>query len=83
MEVNGENQLELFAFLKQLSSHEISRAEPPKDNHKNRDIRWNFAKFVVVNGKPMKRYAHDINPMGSEVERYIVSALREQAAKEL
>lgn len=72
LDVNGPNQHALFRFLKEAA---------PKDHGLPYDIRWNFGKFIVVNGQPVKRYAHDVSP--DDMERDIVTYLRKAHTGEL
>ncbi len=74
VEVNGPRALQLFQWLK---------AETPQDPQHSftHDTKWNFEKFLVVNGLPTKRFAHDHFPV--DFEKDIVQALRKAAASEL
>lgn len=52
IEVNGENQSELYSFLKSQ-----------KKGLMGSNIKWNFTKFLVDrNGKVIKRYAPQVKP---------------------
>lgn len=68
VEVNGENQHPFYAYLKTFC------ASPTADFRRqerlfytpfhNRDIRWNFEKFLVSkNGKPLMRYHPATRPL--------------------
>lgn len=53
--VNGADAHPLFKFLKHKLSGFITD-----------DIKWNFSKFLVVDGVPFKRYATTTSPFGME-----------------
>ena len=68
VDVNGPKASKLFQWLK---------AETPagaKPKGAEDDLRWNFEKHLVVNGKATRRYAHDFFP--EDMERDLVAALR-------
>lgn len=83
IEVNGENESPLFAFLKKEKGFEgfnlehpigkildemLSKADP--DYAKSADIKWNFTKFLVDGeGKVLKRYepTHDIKLIEQDI----------------
>jgi glutathione peroxidase-family protein len=58
--VNGHDASPLYSFLKTFSSDES-------------DIGWNFTKFLVVNGYPVKRYNSRISP--KKIEKDILPYL--------
>ena len=62
IDVNGENEHPLYTFLKQ----KVSRFG-------GKDIPWNYTKFLVVNGKPVKRYAPPQFPLSfeDEIKKYV------------
>lgn len=62
VEVNGKSAHPLFKYLKTHTPDSYGY-----------DIQWNFTKFLVVNGVPVRRYPHNINP--SVIEPDIVAAL--------
>lgn len=62
VDVNGEHAHPLFAFLKQKLAGFITA-----------DIKWNFTKFLVVDGVPFKRYGTSTSPF--DLEEDIVQAL--------
>ena len=78
IDVNGENELELFKYLKDNSPKEIvngiknkmamKAVEKISSTTKNEnDIKWNFTKFLVDhNGNVVKRYAPIEDPMVME-----------------
>lgn len=66
LEVNGEGADPLYKWLK---------------GDGGAPVRWNFAKWLVVNGQPTERYGHDVAP--NSLEKDIVQALRKAAAGEL
>jgi glutathione peroxidase len=58
-EVNGENTIPLYKFLKK---------QLPLETGSN-DIRWNFEKFLIdKNGTPFQRYAPNVKPETLEEE---------------
>lgn len=63
--MNGDNAHPLFKFLKSKLSGFI-----------NSDIKWNFSKFLIVDGVPFKRYATTTSPFSMEQD--IVQALHQQ-----
>lgn len=64
IDVNGENQHPLYAYLK----NNTPNADPE-------DIKWNFTKFLIgKDGQPIKRFESKVKP--SEIEMDVVSALK-------
>lgn len=61
IDVNGDGADPLFKWLKAASGD-------------GRDISWNFTKFLVVGGKEVKRYSHQVNP--SQIEEDIIYAIK-------
>jgi len=59
VEVNGPGTIELFRFLKERTGHT--------------EITWNFNKFLVVDGVPVKRYTGNVAPkkMESDISRLL------------
>ncbi|MFZ7121193.1 MAG: glutathione peroxidase [Eubacteriaceae bacterium] len=58
IEVNGENESELFSYLKSQ-----------KKGLFGSKIKWNFTKFLVdKNGKVVKRYAPTVKPKAIEMD---------------
>lgn len=68
IEVNGNNQLPLFSFLKRsCGSTRIGFSDKSRlyyDPIHIRDIRWNWEKFLIhpMTGLPMKRYDASFPP---------------------
>ncbi|KAJ0393246.1 hypothetical protein P43SY_007228 [Pythium insidiosum] len=62
IDVNGENAHPLFAYLQNKLPGFVSNA-----------IKWNFTKFLVVDGVPTTRYATTTSPLA--IEQDIVAAL--------
>ncbi len=62
IDVNGETADPLFKFLRDYTDRSA--------------IGWNFAKFLVVNGRPVKRYASKVSPSNieSEILKYLLPA---------
>lgn len=68
IDVNGENQHPLYAYLKsRCPSPQLEFADKerlmyvPQDS---KDLRWNFEKFLIdVEGKPRKRYRPEYFPL--------------------
>ena len=62
-DVNGDAAHPLFAFLKAATAGQAvpvppwSKAGLPAD-----DVQWNFTKWLVVDGKPTRRYSYDVAP---------------------
>ena len=66
-DVNGENALPLFAFLKQLKKID-------KDYKSTPDIKWNFTKFVIDRtGQVIARFEPTADM--KELEKCVVAAL--------
>ncbi|DAZ97153.1 TPA: hypothetical protein N0F65_004767 [Lagenidium giganteum] len=64
IDVNGENADALFTYLKTKLTGFVTN-----------DIKWNFTKFLIVNGEPFKRYATHTSPFS--IESDIVEALNQ------
>jgi glutathione peroxidase len=85
IDVNGENESELFTLLKnEIKEDEISGLKNKMAMKavekmsttckKDGDIKWNFTKFLVNReGKTVKRYSPTFNP--SDMEKDIVGLL--------
>lgn len=86
IEVNGENQAPLFAYLKEKAPFEgypIKEVGEQLDNihkeqktgfEKGNNIRWNFTKFLVSkDGKTIKRFESMVKP--EELEKDIEKML--------
>ena len=70
--VNGKDTREVYSFLKEKL--------PSEDGTK--DIRWNFAKFLVDHeGMPFKRYSPKTNPEDMAVDVEALLAKKEAATK--
>jgi glutathione peroxidase len=54
IDVNGPTAHPVYTYLREYSDHSA--------------IGWNFAKFIVVNGRPVKRFASKISPKKIESE---------------
>jgi glutathione peroxidase-family protein len=67
-EVNGFNTDPLFAWLKEAAPGYLMNT-----------VKWNFTKFLVVNGVPVKRYAP--NDEFADIERDVVAALEDVKKK--
>jgi glutathione peroxidase len=77
-DVNGENELELYTYLKeQIKDDKIDGVKNKlamkaikklsKTTKKDGDIKWNFTKFLVdKNGKVVERYSPTFNPKDME-----------------
>ena len=63
IDVNGKNQIPLYRYLKSQKKDFFSE-----------DIKWNFTKFLCVNGIPIKRYGPQINPLS--IENDIIQILK-------
>jgi glutathione peroxidase-family protein len=55
IKVNGPDAHPIYKFLKNFSQDST-------------EIGWNFVKFLVVNGYPVKRYAPRVNPKKIEAD---------------
>ena len=86
-DVNGENTIELFKYLKTQKGFEgfgngpkalamsVMLKSIDKDYKNNPEIKWNFTKFLVDrNGNVVERFepTHNMKDVMSKVERLIV-----------
>ncbi len=63
VDVNGENQIDLFKYLKEQ-----------KGSLFGKDIKWNFTKFLIDrNGNVVKRFAPNVDP--EKMESSIIKLL--------
>jgi len=64
VEVNGPNAHPLFEYLKvaTLGSEVKSAPWAPRGPGEEKEVQWNFSKWLVVNGVPTKRYDFDVDP---------------------
>ena len=84
-DVNGENELPLYTYLKGQIKEDIIKGvknklamkaikKISKSTQKEGDIRWNFTKFLVdKNGKVLKRYSPTFKPedMKEDIEKIL------------
>lgn len=64
VEVNGENAHPLFSWLKEKTSADSVKQAPwakAKPGHE-RDAQWNFSKWLLFRGVPVKRFDFDVEP---------------------
>ena len=84
VDVNGDNEIELYTYLKsQIKDEEVSgiknkvamkAIEKISSGKKDGDIKWNFTKFLVdKEGNVIKRYAPTTKP--SDIEKDIKNIL--------
>ena len=84
IDVNGDNEIELYTYLKnEIKDEEVKgiknkvamkAIEKISSGKKDGDIKWNFTKFLVdKNGKVIKRYAPTTKP--SDIEKDIKELL--------
>ena len=73
IEVNGGNTHPLYSYLK---SHATDSVPPAGWNPglPEKDIQWNFTKFLLINGHVVKRYSFDVTP--EQIESDIKMALQ-------
>eukprot|EP00300_Choanocystis_sp_HF-7_P035171 c48583_g1_i1.p1 GENE.c48583_g1_i1~~c48583_g1_i1.p1 ORF type:complete len:190 (+),score=56.28 c48583_g1_i1:23-571(+) len=84
IDVNGANTHPLYAYLKQTLGgvpcpveHELYQfLLGEKVDLANDEIKWNFEKFLIVNGRPIKRFEPTTSPntIKSEIEAALQSA---------
>lgn len=55
IDVNGINEIPLYKYLKNQ-----------KSDFWNKEIKWNFTKFLCSDGIPVKRYGPQSNPLSFE-----------------
>lgn len=62
-DVNGPHTQPMFTFLKQTF---------------DQDLKWNFTKYLVVDGKPVKVYSpkEDPSKIDPDIEEALVAAAR-------
>ena len=70
VDVNGDNSIPLFEYLRNALPGWITN-----------NIKWNFTKFLIVDGKPYKRYATNISPI--QIEDDIIQILKQKKKDEL
>eukprot|EP01065_Artemidia_motanka_P042262 TRINITY_DN5632_c0_g5_i1.p1 TRINITY_DN5632_c0_g5~~TRINITY_DN5632_c0_g5_i1.p1 ORF type:complete len:199 (+),score=80.69 TRINITY_DN5632_c0_g5_i1:44-640(+) len=82
IEVNGDNEHPLYTWLKEHSAKaQVKQAAwAPNPEHPN-DIQWNFSKFLLVGGVPVRRYDFDVTP--ADIEADIRAALANVLESEL
>jgi glutathione peroxidase len=66
IDVNGENRHPLYAELTQATY----------DNGEGGDIKWNFEKFLVADGKVIRRFDPTVAPDAPQVVEAIESSLK-------
>lgn len=64
VDVNGAGASPLFTFLKEGTNGDAVAPAPwaPKGPGEERDVQWNFSKFLVVKGLPKRRYDFTVEP---------------------
>ena len=62
IDVNGKNEDPLYTFIKNNSPRTFVK-----------DIPWNYTKFLIVNGRPIKKYLPQTNPLSfeSDIVKYL------------
>jgi len=80
MEVNGEGEHPVFAFMKAQCHSVTSRFAPQKDLYwepiRPNDIEWNFHKFLVdKEGRVYRRYNHNVPPQSPVIKNDIEKLL--------
>lgn len=68
--MNGEQTHPLYQYLKTTLEGFVTN-----------DIKWNFTKFLIVNGLPYKRYAFTTSPF--QIEDDITKALQQEIHTDL
>lgn len=72
-DVNGEKVSPLFKFLKASIDGPVPKAPwaPKTVGPEEKDVKWNFTKFLCVDGKPTKRFSFDVTPeaMTDDIEK--------------
>jgi glutathione peroxidase len=66
--VNGSNEISLYNYLKRKVQHSSLFS-----NFFSNSIKWNFTKFLCINGKPVKRYEpmDSFQKIDKDIEYYI------------
>mmetsp|Transcript_61395 Transcript_61395/g.101887 ORF Transcript_61395/g.101887 Transcript_61395/m.101887 type:complete len:270 (+) Transcript_61395:57-866(+) len=76
-DVNGAKALPLFQFLKESIDGPCPRATwaPKTVGPEEKDVKWNFTKFLCVDGKPTKRFSFDVEPkaMADDIEKALAA----------
>jgi len=68
--VNGPHSNPLFEFLKFNTTELPKKANwNPLQPYSEKDVQWNFEKFFIVGGKPVKRFSMDVLP--SKIQKEI------------
>eukprot|EP00401_Gymnodinium_catenatum_P082703 CAMPEP_0117563038 /NCGR_PEP_ID=MMETSP0784-20121206/55284_1 /TAXON_ID=39447 /ORGANISM="" /LENGTH=137 /DNA_ID=CAMNT_0005360663 /DNA_START=229 /DNA_END=643 /DNA_ORIENTATION=+ len=71
-DVNGPQAHGMYTYMKSAVSGPVARA-PWNPGLPEKDIQWNFSKFLVVNGVPIKRYSFDVTP--EQIDEDVAKAL--------
>lgn len=69
VDVNGPGAIELFNFLREKTGQSA--------------INWNFNKFLVVDGQPIKRYPGSVKPSSMEQDIRRLLGIDEEAGSDL
>lgn len=77
VDVNGPSAIPLYEFLKENTDGFVPKPPWAEDLHPaEKDIQWNFTKFLCINGKPTKRFSFEVEPgdMRKEIEEALEAA---------
>eukprot|EP00928_Gymnodinium_smaydae_P053606 TRINITY_DN37558_c0_g1_i1.p1 TRINITY_DN37558_c0_g1~~TRINITY_DN37558_c0_g1_i1.p1 ORF type:complete len:212 (+),score=33.35 TRINITY_DN37558_c0_g1_i1:60-638(+) len=77
-DVNGENAHPIYKYMKSVLNHAVPAAAW-NPGVAETDVQWNFSKFLVVDGVPVKRYSFDVTPesIEADVVKYLGTAHRD------
>ncbi|CAG8463733.1 9837_t:CDS:2 [Acaulospora morrowiae] len=76
VEVNGENASDLYKFLKDSDIKRVNKNKIPEENESAKfEIKWNFEKFLVVDGKVIHRYHSNELPDENNPNDPLIKAL--------
>lgn len=75
VDVNGPTAHPLFAYLKERTSGDAVAPAPwaRKGPGEERDVQWNFSKFLAFKGVPVKRFDFSVEPatLAAEIQALI------------
>lgn len=62
-DVNGPNAHPLFSWIKEQTNDKVALAPWAKTGPgQERDVQWNFSKFLCYRGVPVKRFDFSVEP---------------------
>jgi glutathione peroxidase-family protein len=80
VETNGPNAAPLFQHLKAALPDAPVPQAPWAPRAEASDVQWNFTKWLVINGRVVRRYSFDVDPAAIEAD---ITAALSDATDEL